>query len=151
MFSEFKFSSSSPVPQHSIPETPKNRFLSDPGPIIVYSCHSLTDWLTTLLKLDVSSLLKIERIDPCWPGSTILPWCICWEICKICRTCQNLFLFIVNLKLRVGRNIEAESLMLLRLNFGPNIWGWDLVLQKNSTMNELSCCKSTRLSWATWR
>ena len=27
-------------------------FLSDPGPIIVYPCQSLTNWLTTLLKID---------------------------------------------------------------------------------------------------
>ena len=34
-------------------------FLSDPGPTIVYPCHSLTDWLTDSL----TTLLKIEWID----------------------------------------------------------------------------------------
>ena len=27
-------------------------FLSDPGPIIVYACQALTDWLTNLLKIE---------------------------------------------------------------------------------------------------
>ena len=38
-------------------------FLSDPGPIIVYPCQSLNDSLTNLLKLDVTTLLKIKWID----------------------------------------------------------------------------------------
>ena len=35
----------------------------DPGPIIVYQCQSLNDSLTNLLKLDVTTLLKIKWID----------------------------------------------------------------------------------------
>ena len=27
-------------------------FLSDPGPIIVYACQALADWLTNLLKIE---------------------------------------------------------------------------------------------------
>ena len=38
-------------------------FLSDPGPIIVCPCQSLNDSLTNLLKLDVTTLLKIKWID----------------------------------------------------------------------------------------
>ena len=43
-------------------------FLSDPGPIIVYPCQSLTDWLTNLLKLEWfdPSLLKMN-----WPLQTM--------------------------------------------------------------------------------
>ena len=43
-------------------------FLSDPGPIIVYACQALTDSLTDWRPFgtDVTTLLKMEWIDPCW-------------------------------------------------------------------------------------
>ena len=45
-----------------------NEFLSDPRPIRVFACH----WLTNdLLELDVTTLSKIEWIDPCWLGYPI--------------------------------------------------------------------------------
>ena len=34
-------------------DTSSDKFLSDPGPIIVYPCHSLTDWLTDSLTDDL--------------------------------------------------------------------------------------------------
>ena len=47
-------------------------FLSDPGPIIVYPCQSLTDWLSDWL----TNLLKLEWFDPSllwmnWPLQTM--------------------------------------------------------------------------------
>ena len=46
-------------------------FLSDSGPIIVYACHSLTHWLTNLLKL--------EWIDHHWFNRMhIKRWWWCW-------------------------------------------------------------------------
>ena len=40
-----------------------------------------------LLKLDVTTLLKIEWIDLCWLGYSIKPWI--YKIFKICNTMQN--------------------------------------------------------------
>ena len=65
-----------------------NWFLSDPGPIIVYPSQWLTDsQLTNLLKIDVTTLLKIEWLGSCWL------WYLCqicrnWKICKICKICR---------------------------------------------------------------
>ena len=39
-------------------------FLSDPGPVIVYACQSLTNWRP--FGNDVTTLLKIEWIYFCW-------------------------------------------------------------------------------------
>ena len=54
----------------------------------------LTNWLTNLLKLDVTTLLKIEWMDPCWLGCPCRICRICriariYRICRICRICKK--------------------------------------------------------------
>ena len=59
---------------------------------------SLTHSLRTLLKLDVTTLLKIEWIDPCWlryliqrcidAFCEICKICNIWKICRIFRICK---------------------------------------------------------------
>ena len=44
----------------------KNRFLSDPSPIIGYACHSLTDWLL------------FSKLDACDPGVWRCQLKTCW-------------------------------------------------------------------------
>ena len=59
-------------------------FLSDPGPIIVYACqsltHSLTDWRP--FGIDVTTLLKCRLC-------TLCRLCRLCRLCKICRICQT--------------------------------------------------------------
>ena len=62
------------TPSHNLMKVPICIvFLSDPSPIIVYACQSLTDSLTDWrpFGIDVTALLKIEWIDPCWLGYSI--------------------------------------------------------------------------------
>ena len=52
--------------------------------IVPRSDHSLRMSLTDSL----TNLLTIEWIDPCLVGYSILPWCICCELFRICRICK---------------------------------------------------------------
>ena len=52
--------------------------------IVPRSDHSLRMSLTDSL----TNLLTIEWIDPCLVGYSILPWCICCELFRICRICR---------------------------------------------------------------
>ena len=75
-------------------------FLTDPSPIIVYPCHSLTDWLSNVVKTWLM-----------WPMPTQLKtcWCCycCW--CWWWRPCWQL----------CGRDFDAD--------YCSRYWGWDLV------------------------
>ena len=59
-------------------------FLSDPGPIIVYACQALTDSLTDWRPFgtDVTTLLKMEWIDPCW-WNQISKQCWNWNVVEV--------------------------------------------------------------------